>query len=146
MKKIIDKKIIKTEKEVGVYKANFNTSFNAKDSDSINLTIQFSEDLRLLCKEATIQQEQEHGYDVGGSIKYKQRYKVKKWVMNTLGASNREMLFLKELVDTGKIVIPYYSTAQLERVIMNYKENMRVLIQTMLKFSKIETTMEFNLK
>ena len=95
--KIIDKKQITTEKKVGIYKANFNTSFNEKDSDAINLIIVFSEDLRALIKEATINEKVKFPFNNGKAEQYKERYRVKSWVYNTLSSSNRELLFLNEL-------------------------------------------------
>jgi len=119
------------KKTIGNYKTIFNWKFNKKDSDYIFLSIEISEDFHNLLNEVVVKDEDLVDVNIrscDNSGRFK-RYKVKRWVLNSLGGAYIQVLFLKTLIDTSKITLKFDSTRDVEDYIYGFKENMRNFIK-----------------
>jgi len=135
-----------SEKAIGSYKAKFKTKFDKRKNDNILLSISISEDLRKVLKESTIDELANFSYNDGDSYRNSQRYKVKRWVYSALYDDRRDIIFSKKLVDDGELDLTFNSVSMIDPAINGIKETVRQLIQTVLKYSSIDMTVNFNVE
>lgn len=136
-------------KAIGNYKVMFKSSFNADDEDKIYLQISVTDDVKEILQKAKSVENTDlvefNHYD-GEEYSALKRYKVKNWVYGSLysNSNGKEILFTKKLVDTGKLELSFVSIPKIEQFISDLKENFRRLIETMLKSTRIDQTINYN--
>jgi len=143
---MVDEIVREEKKIIGNYKAKFKTSFNKKKSDFIFLNVSISEDLRNLIKEIVIINEETEFtfYNGEQEDKYK-RYLVKKWVYSALYGSYKDFLFEKNLIDKNELKVKLIDVKRIDSLIEDFKENFRRFIEVVLKYSKIDVNVSFNI-
>jgi len=137
---------IDEKKSIGNYKIRFKTSFDKKKEDSIFLNISISEDLKKLIEGIIIKENTKFDFHTGEKDTTYTRYKVKSWVFGALYSDHRDFLFVKALVEGKDFNIELNSVNRIDTIISDLKENVRRLIEIVLKYSKIDTTVSYNLR
>ena len=119
-----------------------------KDDDIIYASVSITPDLRSLVKQATISKKDEikHKFLQGTKTKTFTRYKVKKWVFNSLAHDYRIFLFVVDLLNGKPVCIPFDSVAAIDEFTEGMKKNIRELIKIMHQFKEMEVSVDFNIK
>ena len=138
----------KTDKKViGNYKAKFKTTFKKEESEFIFLNISISKDLQKLLKSIVVLEENKNfEYNSGEEYENYTRYLVKTWVYSSLYSRNREFLFEKNLIDKNELSIKIAEVGKIDTLIADFKECFRRLIEVVLKYSKIDVSVNFNIE
>lgn len=141
----------KTEKVIGKYKAQFRKYFDKDSGDYVNLDIDLGDDLKKLLKSITtadkVDWEMAVGTDEEGNSKretYK-RYRVKRVIYSSFVTDSKDVLFICDLVDKGKVTLKFYETQRLDKVLENTKENIKRLIEVVLKYDEISQEVNYNI-
>lgn len=133
-------------KKIGNLKAQFSTKFDGKDSDSVFLHLELSEEFREFLKFATIDEMTDFPLEVqeGGVYRLAQipRYRVKRWVYSALG-NNRDWLFSKELIDSGTLVKPFENGDQLTRFVEDMKYLLKQVVEVITRVSSLKMAVTF---
>ena len=150
--------IMEKEKKIGNYKINFKASFKKEDEDVISLLITYAEDLRVLLKSVCITSEpcldfqvpnnsyrDELGeyHTVAAAMK---RYRVKKWLVNSLYSNYKGLLFAKELIDNGKVEMKLATVGKVDEIVNEMKEAVGSAIYHIQKYEDFETTVTYDVK
>lgn len=138
---------IQEEKSVGNYKIRCKAIFDNSDDNKIFLEISFSDDAFNLIKQTKSETNKEIvNYSINNGIDLinLKRYRIKDWLYSALYGDNfREILFTKDLIDNGKVLIPFVSVQKIESVISGIKSHFRTIIETMLKVKRIDQTITY---
>ena len=137
------------EKTIMGYKLKFTTSYDESDANGefVILNISISDELKALIKGSTINAISEvtisRGPDDTHAPKIK-RYKIKSVINNQLSSGSRDIIFAKELVDSGNISLKYKSVDLVIHTIDSLKSNFRTLIETIVGCLNISQEVTFN--
>jgi len=134
-------------KSIGSYKVKFKASFDVESEDKIFLSIQLTDDVKKILQDAKSSINTtlvEFTYNDGSTYVPLKRYRVKDWINSSLYNDYKDILFTKTLVDTGELKLPFTSISRIESFITAMKENFRRLIETMLKATRIDQTINYN--
>ncbi len=140
-----DKKI--DVKEIGNYKTKFKTHFDRDKGDFLTLDISISDDLKKLLNNSVIDEETEFGFDCGTNEYQKlKRYRVKSWIFNSLVDNYKDLLFTMKLLKNGEMKLKVQNVSHIDSIIDGFKQNLKQLIQTILKYSDIDMVVNFNVQ
>lgn len=125
-------------KQIDKYKAFFKQSLE-EGGDFVNLVIELNKELHLLIKSAVINQTTNTStflglYDDKNNrvlLNY-ERYKVKNILYGCMYHEFKDVLFLKEFVDSGKYTFKFSNLEYLEKFKSAIKDNMFLLIKNIL--------------
>lgn len=131
-------------KSIGPLKVQFKSVFNRTDSDLIFLKITLSEDLQKLIKDCIVNDVTDDSYNDGECGRGFIRYKVRKWVLNSLG-DGRQLMFGKELVDRGETVISFVKAQQVEYTISQFKDNVKKMVEVYFRYGTIDVSLDIKL-
>ena len=134
-----------TEKTINKYVIQFKTRFNKTNSDYILLDMDISKELQDVLKECVVLDElTDYSFDNGDEHITLKRYKIKKWIYSLFYERDKELLFLKKLIDSGKETLKISSVGRIDVIISNLKNNLRELIQNIVKYNKLNMVVTFN--
>ena len=157
IKKVVKKKVkevkpkeIETTKLEDQYIIQFIRNFNPENDDLINLTIIYNKELQKLIESIVVKKETsivlfEEYRNTNKKVKLK-RYKVKSWLYNSLGNNYKDLMFLKELIDTGKTIIKCDNLNVLNTISSEMRENIIKASNFILKNNGFKTTVKINIK
>ncbi len=134
-------------KEIGNYKVKFKTQFDNDKGDFLTLHISVSDDLKELLNKSVIDEETEFAFHNGSDDYQKlKRYKVKSWIFNALTGNYKEFLFGVKLLKNGEMKVKLQQVSMIDDLIDEFKQSLKQLIQTVLKYSDIDTVVNFNIQ
>jgi hypothetical protein len=107
------------------------------------LEVTISKEFQDILKDCSLPEtEQEIAYDeFNPDLK---RYKAFKWIFPELG-DGKDYLFVKELVDTGKLILNFADVTRVERFVSNFNYNATKTTQTYLKNNDFELNVAINI-
>jgi len=134
-----------TEKTINKYKIQFKTRFNKSNDENIFLDIEVSKELQDVLRDCSVLDELcDFEFSDGESNLMMKRYKVRRWVYSLFTESEKEILFLKKLIDTGKVSLKILVASRIDSIILHLKHNLRDLIQEGVKYNKLNMVVSFN--
>jgi len=115
-----------SEKVINTLKATFNQGLS-RDGETAFLKITFNNDLKKLIKRVVINDFivcSNYDFNSGDEIlnPILKRYKVKSPIFNSLYGDEKELIFLKSLLDNGKHKFNFNELSRLERFKINFKD------------------------
>ena len=123
----------------GVY-VNFKILFDKKDDPHrIYLEIEYSNKLKEIIKDIIVDETKEVIID---DVKYN-RYLVKKFIMSRL-AGYKNILFIDELIDSGKVVVGFETIQTLDYVVGDIKSNIKTIIEIIYKYKDLNFSVNYN--
>ncbi|MCH7534154.1 MAG: hypothetical protein IH948_00110 [Bacteroidetes bacterium] len=136
--RILDKKSLKD----GLYRIEFITELDQSKSGNINLTVKMTRDLNALISSLSTD---EMTYTNFSYIKRFRRYKHKSFLSGSLSGYARQLLFHKDLVDTGIAIFIIENVQAVENVIENMKSACSTLLKTLLQLNQ-KRELQFEVK
>lgn len=133
-----------TEKTISKYKIQFKTRFNKSNDEFIYLDIEVSKELQDVLKDCFVDEVIDFEFYDGENNVMQKRYKIKKWIYSLFTENDKEILFLKKLVDTGKTSLKISKVNRIDGIILHLKQNLRDLIQDGVKYNKLNMVVSFN--
>ena len=149
---------ISEKKRIGSYTIKMSTRFDkTQNPDLIYLSVGISKDLQEVIKSITLKETQNSSIpkeypeteynDDGDRIPYKyfQRHKIMKPFYNALYGNFKEILFLKDIIKTGKVEIGLRDFETVENTMNHIKENVKSIIRNHTRINQ-EVTVDFDIK
>jgi hypothetical protein len=149
----MENKMTETErtKRIGNYEVKFKTIISEDTGDAIHLKISYTQDtlemIKQICclTEPLTEIKVKVGADLDGSSIYDtfQRYKVKRVVYGSLSGEQRDIVFLKELVDNGEITLKLLDVRKVEDIVMGFKSVISEIIRIMTRYADLDANVSF---
>ena len=139
------------EKTIMGYKIKFKTSYDEADANGeyIVLNIKISDELKEMLKGSTLRAIVDvilhRSEDSADNVTIK-RYKIKSLINNQLSSTSRDIIFSKELVDSGEISLKFKSVNLVINIIDGLKSGFRKLIETIVGCLNISQEVTFNIR
>lgn len=127
------------------FRMYFKTLFDRNNSEFIILQINYSDELKELVKKSIIEQKTEYDFYNGNDSEKRQRYLVKKWIYSSMNSNSRNSVFDFELVEDGKTEFRFANVLNLDRFMKDFKAEIKILLETQLKYSDIDCTVNFSI-
>jgi len=137
------------------YSVKFRTIVPDTDEGCVQLEIKYSEDTKKIIRQASLVtdtpvkakfnlgNDAEQGVAVTTELL---RYKVKRIVYSALSDQNKDLLFVKDLADTGVLKLNLVDVRKIDEITTSFRENLGLVIKILTKYSDLETSIKFNLK
>jgi len=145
--------MLKDIKQIDKFKAFFRDSLS-DNGDYSELKIVFNKDLKKVLKDTTINEVETFRFESGGLrlndedslnlTETLQRYKVKRAIFSSLMNNNKECLFIKELIDTGKYTFKFNNIPTRDRFKEEFKQNLFSLLRLSIN-EVVEQTLTFKI-
>jgi len=138
----------KTEKN---YSFKLGTIASENENLWLNLEVEVTPDLKNLLRSVAVcsQEPVKAAFNLGNAddgsqvTQSLQRYKVKKIVYASLKDENRDLLFVKELLDTGKMQIPITDIHKVEEVYNCFRNMIAEIIKVTTKYLSFTTKVDY---
>jgi len=134
---------INEKKVIGSYKARFKTRFDEKDGEFIYLQISISDNLKKLLNDISVEGEYIEDFYNGDSYSHFPRSLIKKPFAGLVERSVF-LLFDKTFLKVGKIEFKLTNVNRVDQLMKDFKDGLKLLIQSYLKYSHIDVTLNFN--
>ncbi len=134
----------KEKLKIGLYKVVFKKDFDIDDADYIGLTISLSRDLQALINNLCLDNTTKGKYNNGEKEISFKRYKTKNWLYTSLNDTARDIIFSKDLMDSGEYKLEMFNISYLENVIDALKRAFKRLIEAVLSANAQELNVKYN--
>ena len=132
------------KKKLGQYTLNLKTSFNNKDSDKIFLNLSVNKPLQDLLKDCVINETIK--FSSFGEGEVLTRYRVKKWVYNSVYEEAKAYLFVKNFIDSGKLKVGFLNVTNLDDVNEGIKKALREVVKILNNYKDVKTTINYEVE
>lgn len=132
------------EKRIGEYVMKMNSEFD-ESGDFIVLSLSISDELKDLLRECVINEVAEGGVYDGSSRHSITRYKVRRPLYSLMSGDNRDILFEKNFLDTGKVTLQLRTVSWIDTVISEMRSNLKNLVDGLNRVKNSNVTITLNL-
>ncbi len=139
---------IDKEKIINGYKVSFQTDYSDDNGEFIELSVQIANELKQVLKKNSISEVSQvkigrNSY--GEGFNTYDRYKIKTVINNALSSNTRDLIFLKELVDHGKMTFRFEDIDRVLNVIECIKTGIRQLIEFTVGVENLTQEVHYNI-
>jgi hypothetical protein len=124
---------MKQKNQEAKYSASFSWKFDKEEDDAIVLTIEISDKAKNTIRQVACLDESLTNCSISVLSNRLKRYKARAWLFRSLG-SYREALFIKELLDSNKVVIKFDNLHELENFMLKFKDVFKECIKLILTY------------